>query len=94
VRNGSGCGWVEVIGVGTLAEAFGFLTDHLPLQPTCVNIDEVFAQVSLYDVDFAEVRGQESAKRALTIAAACAHNVLTLGASARHDLRQPSSEGL
>lgn len=77
------CEEVEVIGIGTLAEAVGFLLDRLPLEPTCIDINEVFSEASLYEVDFAEVRGQESAKRALTIAAAGAHNVLTLGASAR-----------
>ena len=74
---------VEVIGISTLAEAVGFLTDELPLEPTVIDLDAVFSEASTYDVDFADVRGQESAKRALTVAAAGAHNVLTLGVSAR-----------
>ncbi len=73
------CEEIQVIGIGTLAEAVGFLEDRLPLEATCIDIDAVFSNASLYDVDFSEVRGQESAKRALTIAAAGFHNVLLLG---------------
>jgi len=70
---------VEVIGVETLAEALGFLFDRLPLDPTTIDIDQVFQEASCYDRDFSEVRGQESVKRALTIAAAGGHNILLIG---------------
>ena len=70
---------IEVIGIGTLAEAIGFLNDQLPLEPTVIDLDAVFADASRYDVDFSEVRGQESAKRALLIAAAGTHNVIMIG---------------
>ncbi len=72
-------GDVEVIGIETLAEAIGFLTDQLPIEPTVVDIDAVFREASRYEVDFSDVRGQESVKRALTIAAAGAHNILLMG---------------
>ena len=77
---------IEVIGIGTLAEAVGFLTSQLPLEPTSIDINAVFADASRYEEDFSEVRGQESVKRAVTIAAAGGHNILLIGPSASNRL--------
>jgi magnesium chelatase family protein len=70
---------IDVIGVKYLTEAVGFLTDELPLEPVTVDLEAVFSVASKYDIDFSDVRGQETAKRALTIAAAAHHNILMIG---------------
>jgi len=44
-------------------EAVGFLSGALPIEPVSVDLDEIFAVSSVYDADFADVRGQESAIR-------------------------------
>jgi len=70
---------MEVYGVGSLSQAVEFLAGRLMLETTVTSIEDLFAVASHYDVDFGDVKGQESVKRALTIAAAGAHNIMMIG---------------
>jgi len=70
---------IEVIPIDSLGQAVAFLTGELDIAPVPGRLDELFGRLSHYDVDFSDVRGQETAKRAVTIAAAGGHNLLMVG---------------
>jgi magnesium chelatase family protein len=70
---------IEVIAVDSLAQAIGFFAGQVDIDPTPSRLDRLFAQYETYEEDYADVRGQETAKRALTIAAAGSHNLLMVG---------------
>jgi len=70
---------LEVIAVESLTQAVAFFAGQLPIDPTPSRLTELFEELGGYDVDFSDVRGQEMAKRALTLAAAGGHNLLMVG---------------
>jgi magnesium chelatase family protein len=72
-------GATEVFGVETLTEAVGLLNGSVEMEPTSVNVSELFNCEPEYPVDFSEIKGQQAAKKALEIAAAGAHNILMIG---------------
>ena len=70
---------LRVLGASCLAEIADYLDGRADLPGAAIDIARLFAERAQDDVDFAEVKGQPHAKRALEVAAAGGHNILMVG---------------
>lgn len=72
---------LKVFGVSNIKEVIEFFNGEQNLEPITVDTrEEFYAQQTIFDSDFCEVKGQENVKRALEVAAAGGHNIIMIGA--------------
>jgi len=71
---------LDVYGMDNLSDVIAFFNGSGHYEPMVIDTrKEFYEQQSSFDLDFSDVKGQESVKRALEVAAAGGHNVILIG---------------
>ena len=71
---------LDVYGVENITEVIDFFNGESTLEPTIVNTrEEFFSNLNHLEINFSDVKGQESVKRALEVSAAGGHNIIMVG---------------
>ncbi|MBU2946266.1 YifB family Mg chelatase-like AAA ATPase [Zobellia uliginosa] len=71
---------LKVYGVENISEVIEFFDNGTPLEQTIINTrEEFYKTLDFPEFDFADVKGQESIKRSMEIAAAGGHNIILVG---------------
>ena len=71
---------LDVYGMENIIDVVNFLSGKAQFEPTVIDTrKEFYEQQYRFDLDFADVRGQENVKRAMEVAAAGSHNLIMVG---------------
>ena len=71
---------LEVYGIQNVQQLIDFFEGKGTLEPTIINTrEEFYKTLDFPEFDFADVKGQESIKRCMEIAAAGGHNIILIG---------------
>lgn len=71
---------LEVYGMENIMQVINFITGQQAFQPMQIDTrKEFYEQQYDFELDYADVRGQENVKRALEVAAAGGHNLIMIG---------------